>query len=76
MVTKSNRKPAGFVAKQLPLQEPLVDFDTLLKAIWNYDKWDEVIEAQRIISSAQQEKLAPSANRCLRFAIRGSRFGV
>ena len=48
MVTKSNGKPAGFVAMQLPLQEPPVDFDTLLKAIWDYDKWDEVIEALRL----------------------------
>ena len=48
MVTKSNGKPAGFVAQQLPLQEPPVDFDTLLKEIWDYDKWDEVIEALRL----------------------------
>ena len=45
MVTKSNGAPAGFVAMQLPLQEPPVDFDTLLKKIWDYDKWDEVQKA-------------------------------
>jgi hypothetical protein len=45
MVTKSTGAPAGFVAMQLPLQEPAVDFDTLLKKIWDYDKWDEVQKA-------------------------------
>lgn len=45
MVMKSNGAPAGFVAMQLPLQEPAVDFDTLLKKIWDYDKWDEVLKA-------------------------------
>ena len=45
MVTKSNGAPAGFVDMQLPLQEPPVDFDTLLKKIWDYDKWNEVQKA-------------------------------
>ena len=48
MVTKSNGVPAGFVAEQLPHQEPPVDFDTLLKAIWDYDKWDEILKALRL----------------------------
>ena len=48
MVTKLNGEPAGFVAQQLPLQEPPVDFDTLLKAIWDYDKWNEVLKALRL----------------------------
>lgn len=45
MVTKSNGAPAGFVAEQLPFQDPSVNFETLKKAIWDYDRWDEVIEA-------------------------------
>ncbi|MDE0085662.1 MAG: hypothetical protein OXU23_08140 [Candidatus Poribacteria bacterium] len=45
MVTKSNGAPAGFVADQLPYQEPPIDFDMLLKKIWDYDKWDEVQKA-------------------------------
>lgn len=48
MVTKSNGAPAGFVTEQLPLQKPPVDFDTLLKAIWDYDKWDEVLKALKL----------------------------
>lgn len=45
MVTKSNDAPAGFVAEQLPHQNPAIDFDTLLEKIWDYDKWDEVQKA-------------------------------
>ncbi len=45
MVTKSNGAPAGFVADQLRYQEPPIDFPTLLKKIWDYDKWDEVQKA-------------------------------
>ena len=45
MVTKSNGDPAGFVAEQLSHQNPAIDFDTLLKKIWDYDKWDEVQKA-------------------------------
>lgn len=45
MVTKSNGAPAGFVAEQLQYQESPIDFPTLLKKIWDYDKWDEVQKA-------------------------------
>lgn len=45
MVTKSNGEPAGFVAEQLSFQDPSVDFETLKKAIWDYDRWDEVQKA-------------------------------
>ena len=48
MVTKSNCKPAGFVAEQLPFQDPSIDFDKLLEKIWDYNKWDEVIEALKL----------------------------
>ena len=48
MVTKSTGAPAGFVAEQLPLQKPLMDFDTLLKMIWDYDKWCEVLKVLKL----------------------------
>lgn len=35
----------AFVADQLRYQEPPIDFPTLLKKIWDYDKWDEVQKA-------------------------------
>lgn len=49
MVTKSNGKPAGFVAEQLPYQDPSIDFPTLLEKIWDYDKWDDVQKALGLV---------------------------
>ena len=42
MVTRANGKPSGYVEEHL---EKIEDFQTLLNAIYCYDKWDEVLKA-------------------------------
>lgn len=42
MVTKSNGEPSGFVAAHIDSDE---DFQILLNRIYDYKKWDKVLEA-------------------------------
>ena len=45
MVTRAGGKPAGWVAQQLEKQQPPVEFQTLLDAIFDYERWDDVLKA-------------------------------
>ena len=45
MVTRAKGKPAGWVAEQLELQNPPIEFQTLLDEIFDYNHWDEVLKA-------------------------------